>query len=269
MSTELEEMVKDRVALQHGARAGIREIIELADILEPHWASISDEAWLTASSNGRLPASELSDIPGGKLEHNAARAWNDMYQYIGKMHGVWIRPTGPNSSYRTYAAQQYYWSLYQSGRGNVAAYPGTSNHGWGKAVDVATTTMAYYINKYGARFGWSHAEGARVGEWWHFTFVGGYTPPKNVNPLDVLYKDEREKCMALLRLRKRNDGKKEWSKSETARAQKIKKWITNRRARIVKSADSETNGWHKAHRARRHKVLGKVRDGKIRMKDVN
>lgn len=262
MSAELEEMVRERVHTQHAARGGIREIVELADILEPYWSAVSDDAWLTASSNGRLPSDMLSSIPGGRLEHKAARAWNDMYAYIGKQHGIWIRPTGPNSSYRTYAAQQYFWNLYQSGRGNVAAYPGTSNHGWGKAVDVATPTMAYYIRKYGSRFGWSWAEGQRVGEWWHFTYVGGYDPPKKKKPFWFLTSTEEEKVKALLRLRKKNHGKKDWSRREVRKGKRIKKWMTKRRAHIQRQADAETNGWRKHHRARRHRVLGKVRDNK-------
>lgn len=125
------------------------------------------------ASNGNLPGSALAPIPGGQLAKPAALRWNAMRSYIGLKHGVWIAPLGPSSSYRSLDRQRYYWHLYQTGRGNVAAYPGTSNHGWGNAVDVATTTMAYYIGKYGHMFGWSHAEGARVGEWWHYTYIGG------------------------------------------------------------------------------------------------
>ena len=128
---------------------------------------------IVAYANGRIPGSALASIPGGRLERNAANAWNAMRQYIGSRTGVWIRPLGGQSSYRDIGGQNYFWSLYRSGRGNVAAVPGTSNHGWGKAVDIATTTMAALVRQHGPRFGWSWAEGRRVGEWWHFTYVGG------------------------------------------------------------------------------------------------
>jgi len=142
--------------------------------------------------NGRLPDNVLAPIPGGRLERSAAIQWNKMRAYIGQRHGVWIAPAGPNSSFRSYAAQVYFWNLYISGRGNVAARPGTSNHGWGRAVDVATPTMAYYIRKYMHLFGWSHDEGARVGEWWHFTYVGGAVKPEpKPDPLRVLTQKER------------------------------------------------------------------------------
>jgi TP901 family phage tail tape measure protein len=41
--------------------------------------------------------------------------------------------------FRTRAEQQYYWDLYQSGQGNLAARPGTSNHeqGLGMAADIS------------------------------------------------------------------------------------------------------------------------------------
>lgn len=38
--------------------------------------------------------------------------------------------------YRPYADQLRLWNLYQSGKGNLAAYPGTSDHGRGRAGDV-------------------------------------------------------------------------------------------------------------------------------------
>jgi hypothetical protein len=71
------------------------------------------------ASNGKLPDSTLTPIPPGKLENSAARAWKAGPGKAG------CRLTGPNSGYRSYAMQVYYWNLYQSGRGNLAARPGT------------------------------------------------------------------------------------------------------------------------------------------------
>lgn len=169
-------LIKDR---EFGRRA-----VALQQDLEMLWPEIHGTIpvdTLLASSNGRIPASELSAIPGGHLRHDAARAWIDMRDFIGRKHGVWIQPTGPNSSYRTYAAQEYFWSLYVSGRGNLAAHPGTSNHGWGVAVDVATPQMVFYIRMYGARFGWRKTEA--FSEWWHYNYVGGYKPVPRAKPL--------------------------------------------------------------------------------------
>lgn len=188
----------------------VRDLNALIALGEQSWVEIGMgiEGPQNAAVNGRLPASALDAIPGGKLEKDAARAWNDMRAYIGKRHGVWIAPTGPNSSYRTYAGQVYFWRIFQAGTGNTAAYPGTSNHGWGNAVDVATTTMAYYIRKYGARFGWSWDEGQRVGEWWHFRYIGGYKPkPKNPYPF-IKPGNARRDAVRRLQRRLRAHGRK-------------------------------------------------------------
>lgn len=118
--------------------------------------------------NGRFPPDALAPIPGGKLAKDAAAAWNDGPAKAG------LRPTGSRSSYRTYEDQQYFYNLYLSGQGNLAAYPGTSNHGWGNAVDLAEPWMRDWIDQHGAKYGWKKTEA--MSEWWHVNYVGGYKP---------------------------------------------------------------------------------------------
>jgi hypothetical protein len=60
---------------------------------------------------------------------------------------------------------------YQNGTGALAAYPGTSNHGWGVAVDLAEQWMRSWIDDHGAEFGWRKTEA--FSEWWHVNYVGG------------------------------------------------------------------------------------------------
>jgi hypothetical protein len=88
-------------------------------------------------------------------------------------YGVALHPLGHMSSYRTYAQQVYLWQLYKSGRGNLAAYPGTSNHGWGLAVDFATTRMRWIVDQIGAPFGWSKSWSDAPSEWWHIRYRPG------------------------------------------------------------------------------------------------
>lgn len=144
------------------------------------------------ASNGRLPQSALSPIAGGQLEHEAARAWNAM----NAKAGGGLRPTGPNSSYRTYERQVYYWNLYVQGRGNLAARPGTSNHGWGRAVDLAAPWMATWIAQNGGPFGWRKIEAPS--EWWHYNYVGGYHPAPALDKLKPLGKKQRHAAEKLL-----------------------------------------------------------------------
>lgn len=123
------------------------------------------------AENGKLPSSALRPIAGnGQLEPAAAAAWNAMAAYIYEKTGHKIAPNGPDSSYRPYDRQVYYWNLYQSGQGNPAAYPGTSNHGVGLAVDSDDAAL---INEYGAEFGWQKAWSDAQNEWWHFKYRAG------------------------------------------------------------------------------------------------
>lgn len=128
--------------------------------------------------NGLIPDRALAKIPGGRLERQAAKAWLAMRYYIArKTKGrVWLMPTGPNSSYRSLAVQQRFWREHQAGRmPQAVAFPGTSNHGKGIAVDVATPAMAAQIRRYGHRFGFGVAGGRyqsdAPSEWWHVVKV--------------------------------------------------------------------------------------------------
>ena len=124
------------------------------------------------SQNGKLPAGELAEIPGGRLASEAAANWLALRAKGGRELGIWIAPIGPRGSYRTYAEQEYFWQLYQSGKGNLAARPGTSNHGWGHAVDLAApASMRSVIDRFGKPYGWRWGEAPS--ERWHVTYYGG------------------------------------------------------------------------------------------------
>ncbi|MEZ0229526.1 MAG: peptidoglycan-binding protein [Planctomycetota bacterium] len=125
-----------------------------------------------AYQNGALPQSELSQIyyPGASvyLQKDAAAAWNAMREYC-RARGVDLYPKGPNSAYRTLAQQKLMKKLY----GSNAATPGTSNHGLGIAVDLATQQMRSAIDKWGAQFGWSKKWSDASWEWWHIKYKAG------------------------------------------------------------------------------------------------
>jgi hypothetical protein len=122
--------------------------------------------------NGRFSDSDLAVIPGGRLAKEAAANWLALRAEGGKKLGIWISPLGDRSSYRTFADQQHFWDLFQSGRGNLAARPGTSNHGWGNAVDLAhPPTMRRVIDGLGGPYGWRWGEAPS--ESWHVTYRGG------------------------------------------------------------------------------------------------
>lgn len=120
-------------------------------------------------ANGQLPQSDLAPIAQGQLRKDAAAAWNAMNVEARKL-GLEIVPTGSKSSYRTFAQQQELYNLYKSGRGNLAAIPGQSNHGWGLAVDLATPQMRAMVDRIGAKYGFSKRCSDAQSEWWHIKY---------------------------------------------------------------------------------------------------
>lgn len=150
--------------------------------------------------NGRIPARLLRPIePAGRLHHLAADAWDAM-RAAALADG--IRPfkaTSPADTYRPLEDQRrLFFARYTlnpiAGRpvavweGKTycllprmaqAAVPGTSNHGWGLAVDVwgASGTRLEWLEENALRFGfsWEFRSGA---EPWHIRyFRGDKVPP--------------------------------------------------------------------------------------------
>jgi hypothetical protein len=120
------------------------------------------------SSNGRMTNSELRSIGGGYyLANSAASSFNAMSAEARRRWGRSITVVG---GYRTYAKQIYFWNLYRSGRGNLAAYPGTSNHGWGLAVDLSSQWCRWAVDQIGRKYGWSKGCSDAQSEWWHIKY---------------------------------------------------------------------------------------------------
>jgi hypothetical protein len=124
------------------------------------------------SENGKLPQSELAPIAQGQLRKDAAAAWNAM-NVESRRRGLELVPTGSASSYRTLAQQE---ALYQEmlNGGNLAAVPGTSNHGWGTAVDTPDQRHWTMIEQIGRPYGYSKAWSDAPSEPWHVCFQPGH-----------------------------------------------------------------------------------------------
>lgn len=141
--------------------------------------------------NGRFPPSALAPIAGGgflaKEDYRnpsaagPAAAWNAMAAHVYRETGTRIAVTGPDSSYRSYPRQEYYYDLYLHHGGNLAAIPGYSNHGMGINVDVPAYVRAL-IDKYGYQFGWSKSWSDAANEWWHITYQSGHYSGKDPGP---------------------------------------------------------------------------------------
>jgi LAS superfamily LD-carboxypeptidase LdcB len=125
--------------------------------------------------NGVLPTGALCPLsaPGHLLRCDAAAAFDAMSAAYRKAFG---RALCVTDSYRSYGAQV---AVYQT-KPTLAAVPGTSNHGWGLALDLCGgverfgTAQHTWMKKYAGRFGWVHPGWAGPGgskpEAWHWEF---------------------------------------------------------------------------------------------------
>jgi hypothetical protein len=219
------------------------------------------------AANGMLQESDLSPIPGGQLRGDAAAAWLAMRMHIAKQHNVWISPTSRRTAYRSLADQQYFWNLYTSGRGALAAHPGTSNHGWGIAVDTPTPAMQSAIRQCGHQFGWGIKGGQLASdapsEEWHCTFHAGVfkapAVPAHVHPYRLMNEAEREARDMLVRQRRVARKAGGWSKVDPVhlkRAVQAKKDLRQRAADIRSAAND--GGWEKNHRKARYDYINKL-----------
>ena len=129
-------------------------------------------------ANGNLDPGSLCPLwmaPGQRLRADAAAAFNKMSKYHAATIGS---PLCVTDSYRSYSEQV---ALYHRKPG-LAAVPGTSEHGWGKAVDfcggIENTGSAEYnwMKANAGRFGWIHPDWAEPSgsrpEPWHWEFNG-------------------------------------------------------------------------------------------------
>lgn len=134
----------------------------------------SNYAW-GGHQNGRIPTKALKAIGQGshKLETTAAEAWMAM-RVAARREGIEIALT---DSYRSYDAQVSVRK--RKGHLVATATPGTSVHGWGRAVDanVNDPKVLRWLQANGAQYGWVNPAWAkRKGksfEPWHYEFVGG------------------------------------------------------------------------------------------------
>ncbi len=135
---------------------------------------------MTGIQNGRLPASMLCTLwdPEHQLRADAAVA-------IAKLNVAYTKRFGRsicfNDAYRS-LAEQY---AVKAKRGGYAARPGTSEHGWGLAVDLCdgvdegprSATYAW-LRENAPAYGWENPTWARGGgsgpyEPWHWEYMPG------------------------------------------------------------------------------------------------
>ncbi|MEG3613939.1 M15 family metallopeptidase [Isoptericola haloaureus] len=156
-------------------------------------AVVDQHASSTAGySNGRIPASVLCSIttaPWHMLRCDAAAQFAALNAEYRDRFGVNIPIT---DSYRSYDAQV----AVRAAKPHLAAVPGTSNHGWGLALDLSTPISGGYSAEYvwlrvhAPDFGWDNPVWARPNgskpEPWHWEFfAAGPVPDRATSHADV------------------------------------------------------------------------------------
>lgn len=136
---------------------------------------------LYEAENGKL--SGLISLPGGdgnKLNSEAAAAYNKMVDAAKKEKITW----SITDSYRTLETQKkiFDWGFFKrTGKrrklgtsGTPVAYPGTSNHGWGSAVDLDVKygdEAHKWLTDNAHKFGFSNPFKNKRTEPWHWEHV--------------------------------------------------------------------------------------------------
>jgi cell wall-associated NlpC family hydrolase len=140
-------------------------------------SSVGGRSW-GGYPNGLIPPSALCPLGEGghALRCDAAAAYRAMGAAFAAALG---EPLCITDSYRTYEGQV---RLYGE-KPALAAVPGTSNHGWGLAVDLCGGIETFGTREYAwmvanaGRFGWLHPTWADPGngreEPWHWEYAGG------------------------------------------------------------------------------------------------
>ena len=129
-------------------------------------------------ANGRIPANALCPVPkalGLLLECSAAAAFDRLNSAFVAEFGQDI---GITDGYRSFDEQV----ACRAAKGSLCANPGTSNHGWAKAVDIggccgvnSGTGPAFdWLTANAGAHGWIHPPWARAGgskpEPWHWEY---------------------------------------------------------------------------------------------------
>lgn len=157
---------------------------------------------LNGVENGKVPTKLMHRVFGGYMHKLAAQAFYCM-ALEAKKANIHLKPSSRGDMYRSYEAQErVFLARYQlrknkspitrqwkgktwylkSGVAPVAV-PGTSNHGWGLAIDIAGAsgpTLEWLLqnaHKYG--FTWEVADGPGA-EAWHIRYVSGDRIPFRV-----------------------------------------------------------------------------------------
>lgn len=126
-----------------------------------------------AKGKGQIDISQTIKIGKAYLRADAATEFQRMNAALKAATGKTI---GITEGWRSYDRQVQLYNAYRAGKGNVAAKPGTSNHGRGTAVDINgyggyNSAVFQWLLKNARNFGYSWDTGKASGELWHWEYI--------------------------------------------------------------------------------------------------
>ena len=146
-------------------------------------ASVTTGAQWGDYENGRIPESALCAISWQTVDHLRCDAAASFEALNTAYKARWGAAICVNDAYRSYEKQV---ALYNQLGAGVAAVPGTSNHGWGVAVDLGCGVGIFgnarhvWFAANAPRYGFTQPEWALIGspraEAWHWQFFGADLP---------------------------------------------------------------------------------------------
>lgn len=173
---QLDRALRQQAAREAAARAA-RDRAARSRLVSSSGAFCTGKS-TAGQANGNLDPASLCPLwqaPGQRLRTEAAKAFNAMSQFHASSVGS---PLCVTDSYRSYSQQV---AVYRDKPG-LAAVPGTSEHGWGQAVDfcggieTSGSPEHQWMQDNAGRFGWHHPDWAEPSgsrpEAWHWEFTG-------------------------------------------------------------------------------------------------
>lgn len=181
-------------------------------------------------TNGSIDTALLVDVTGrgDYLEPTAAARWLALSAACLRATGVLLTAAPGSSANRPVSIQETFYTAYRKYLAGgpyapVAAVPGTSNHGWARAIDITgyegntawvsprtgkrysvNITVWNWLQAHAAEYGYDWATGDSSGEPWHWeslttpgtTVAGGAgTPILNRTDDDEMLSPEAQKWM--------------------------------------------------------------------------
>jgi LAS superfamily LD-carboxypeptidase LdcB len=163
------------------ARAAEREAARAQAAAAARVAEAKEMAAAAQSyGNGQIPSSVLCDLSWAPHELLRCDAAVELENLNSAFRATFGRNLDVTDGYRSYAEQL----SVAASKGGLAAVPGTSNHGWGQAVDLSggiesfgTAEHAWMVANAG-QYGWKLPAWAQAGgskpEAWHWEYGTSY-----------------------------------------------------------------------------------------------